>query len=176
MQVVLILLGAMISGGLQLLMISMEQNRRQRSVVCAIRAEANVICRFIRTQKYPSSLYSAAAAAAGGENPRYLVLHTETNYFTMYDAAAANISLLAATEAMAIVDFYTRCCMLLDCCRRDGWLSKFRGSPDYAQALTYVGGLSESILSLGEQIDKLRLRSTLSPRWISTLAESRLDG
>jgi hypothetical protein len=155
-SVLLILIGAIISGAFQLGFKILDRKREAETILTAIASEVDSICRLIRHQQYLEHV-SAAAQAIRNEtwDGKSLIIDVRENYFSVYEGLAAKLGMLRPCDAAKIVNFYAYCKSLIDSFRIDGPTGQSNHDPYVAAGILSSEALFTAVLNLGGEIVKL---------------------
>ncbi len=151
-DILLILVGAMATGLLQIGVGVTDRRREAEAILTAIASEVDSICRLIQHQKYNETFGKVAADVLNGKwDETVYVIDIRENYFSVYEGIATKLGMLRPTDATKIVNFYAYCKSAIDSTRPDG-VNADSKSPEAAANMVSVSVLLSSILNLGKQI------------------------
>ncbi len=149
------LFGVLAGGFIQTLLAYFDRKREAESVLTALAAEVDAICRLIRHRRYLEVTRQLLAHVNNGGEPNYLNAEIRQNYFAVYDALAPKLGKLTPNKAARIVNFYAYCKSVIDSTLPDGNLSNGASLVDLTQNLIEVERLLTAVLSLGDEIVQL---------------------
>jgi hypothetical protein len=151
-EVLLILLGAVVTGVLQLIVGVYDRRREAETILTAIAAEVDAICRLIRHRQYAETI-SAIAKSIKNNNwdGSSVVIDVRENYFSVYEGLAPKLGMLKPDAAAKIVNFYAYCKSLIDSFRVDGPNAQGQNAAA-AENILAEEALFAAVLNLGDEI------------------------
>ena len=141
------LIGALVGGAAQTLLIVIERNRKRNSLLRALASEVGTLCEYLRLLDYAASYRAAETLAMAGKPTAMIPIDATRNYFTVFEASAADIGMLDGQQAAVLTRFYTLCKIALDTARPEGVFIRSTGN-----TLGFMASLAERILELGDEI------------------------
>ena len=155
-EVIAALLGALAAGLVQTILNFLTRKQETETIMVAIAAEVDSICRLIRAQHYqPAVAETLRYLATEGAQPMTLVVDLKADYFTVYNAVSNQIGRLEANHALKIVNFYAYCKAAIDSTRPDGIMVDEWRMEVLQGNLQVVSMLLDAILRLGDEIVQL---------------------
>ena len=155
-EVIAALLGALAAGLVQTLLNLRTRNSETETLMVAIAAEVDSICRLIRIQQYQNTVDLALRhLRAEGAIPFTIVVDLKADYFTVYNAIGSQIGRLKPNHALKIVNFYAFCKAAIDSTRPDGIMVGETRLEVLQGNLEVVAVLLDAILRLGDEIVQL---------------------
>jgi hypothetical protein len=153
--VLLILVGAVISGAFQFGFNVHDRQREAEAILTAIASEVDSLCRLIRHQRYFEHITAAANAIRSGSwDGKSFVIDVRENYFSVYEGLAAKLGMLRPADTVKIVNFYAYCRSLIDSFRSDGPAVQ-ADDPYLAAGILSSEALFVAVLNLGAEIVQL---------------------
>jgi hypothetical protein len=148
------LLGAIAAGLFQTVDRILERRRHRETILVAIAAEVDAICRLIKHQGYVEAIRQAAdGIRAGTWDGRVYIIDIRSDYFSVFHALSSHIGSLQACQAATIVKFYSYCKSGIDSTRPDGpFAAGDVGHFDAMSNMLSLERLFQAILELGDQI------------------------
>ena len=152
-DVLLIVLGAIATGILQIFVGIHDRKREAETILTAIASEVDAICRLIRHRQYAETVSAIALSIkAGTWDGTSVVIDVRENYFSVFEGLAPKLGMLEPNAASKIVNFYAYCKSLIDSFRVDG-LAAHQDQNPYAQAnILAAEALFVAALALGDEI------------------------
>jgi hypothetical protein len=155
-SILLILVGAIISGAFQLGFNVRDRTHEAETILTAIASEVDSVCRLIRHQQYLEHVSAAAQAIRNGTwDGKSLVIDVRENYFSVYEGLAPKLGMLRPRDAAKIVNFYAYCKSLIDSFRVDGPAAQTDRDPYVAAGILSSEALFAAVLNLGSEIVQL---------------------
>ena len=147
------LIGALLSGGIQAALGVFDRRREAETILTAIAAEVDAICRLIRLQGYKEAFDELRQNISEGTwDGTTAVIEIRQNYFSVFESLTAKIGALKPTQAQAIVHFYAYCKSAIDSTRPDGLMSGDVSSEERVGQIIHLSLVFDAILQLGQAI------------------------
>ncbi len=146
------LFGVLAGGFIQTIIAHYDRKREAESVLTALAAEVDAICRLVRHRRYLVAIRELLEHINNGGEPAYLSVDVRQNYFAVFDALAPKLGSIAPNKAAKIVNFYAYCKSAIDSLRPDGNLSVGARPEDLTLNLVEVERLLAAVLFLGDEI------------------------
>lgn len=155
-EVIAALLGALAAGLVQTILNLRTRNHESETLLVAIAAEVDSICRLIRVQQYQGAVNHALQELhEDGALPFTIIVDLKADYFTVYNALSSQIGRLRPNHALKIVNFYAFCKATIDSTRPDGIMVDEQRMEVLQGNLQVVSMLLDAILRLGDEIVQL---------------------
>jgi hypothetical protein len=146
------LFGVLAGGFIQTIIACYDRKREAESVLTALAAEVDAICRLVRHRRYLVAIRELLQHVKNGGEPAYLSIDIRQNYFAVFDALAPKLGMLSPKKAAIIVNFYAYCKSVIDSTHPDGNLSAGARPEDLSLNIVEVERLMTAVLSLGDEI------------------------
>ena len=155
-EVIAALLGAIAAGLVQTLLNLRTRKHETETILVAIAAEVDSVCRLIRVQQYQGAIDGAIQQLQVPDaQPFTVVVDLKADYFTVYNALSSQIGRLKPNDALKIVNFYAFCKAAIDSTRPDGIMVGETRLDVLHGNLQVVALLIDAILRLGDEIVQL---------------------
>ena len=152
-SILLLLIGALLSGGIQTALGVFDRRREAETILTAIAAEVDALCRLITIQGYKETFDEMSQnIAAGTWDGATAVIEIRQNYFAVFESLTAKIGLLKPKHAHAIVHFYAYCKSAIDSTRPDGLMAGGVSSAERISQIIHLSHVFDAILQLGKAI------------------------
>jgi hypothetical protein len=149
------LFGVLAGGFIQTIIAHFDRKREIESVLTALAAEVDAICRLVRHRRYLDATRELLESVKAGGEPAFFSADIRQNYFAVFDALAPKLGMLAPANAAKIVNFYAYCKSVIDSMLPDGNLSAGASPDDLTLNLIEVERILTAVLSLGDEIVQL---------------------
>lgn len=149
------LFGVLAGGFIQTFLAYFDRRRETESVLTALAAEVDAICRLLRHRRYLDVTRESLRYIEKGGEPNYLSAEIRQNYFAVFDALSPKLGMISPDKAAKIVNFYAYCKSVIDSTLPDSELSKGANPDDLKQNLLEVERLLTAVLLLGDEIVQL---------------------
>lgn len=146
------LAGAIGAGLLKAIDQYLARRRRRESTLVALASEVLAIRDLIRSQGYFDQYAQLAKNIRNGtwDGTTY-VIDIQQNYFSVYEALAAELGLLNPTHVSKIVSFYSYCKSVIDATRPDSPVNSSENS-ELSSNIIGVEGVLMAITILADEI------------------------
>ena len=152
-ELILILIGAVATGILQLIVGIWDRKREAENILTAIASEVDSLCRLIRHQRYAEEIGAISDSIKNDMwNGTSYIIDIRENYFSVYEGLSTKLGMLRPTDTAKIVNFYAYCKSAIDSTRIDGPHAASGDTPESAANMVSVGVLLSAILALGDEI------------------------
>jgi hypothetical protein len=158
------LAGAVSTGLLQSITAIFVRKREKKSMLTAISAEVDSICRLIKHRKYVELIEQILKNSLGEQNVVHIVIDIRENYFSVYESLTSKIGKLSPEDVVKIVNFYAYCKSLIDSTRPDGPMATSEDADQNAASMHELLLIMKAILKLGEEISMKPKAKMLKPR------------
>lgn len=146
------LAGAIGAGLLKAIDQFLARKRRRESTLVALASEIQAIRALIISQGYFGQYAQLAKAIREGTwNGTTYVIDIRQNYFSVYEALAAELGLLDPTHVSKIVSFYSYCKSVIDATRPDSPVNSSENT-ELASNIIGVEGVLMAITILADEI------------------------
>ncbi len=155
-EVLFALLGAIATGIVQTLLNFRTRQHESETILVALAAEIDSICRLIRVQHYQTFITEVVEHLyLDGAQASTVIVDLKENYFSVYNALGSQIGRLRPLDALKIVRFYAFCKSAIDSTRPDGVMVNNDNLALVRANLELVLQLLDAILRLGDEIVQL---------------------
>ncbi|MFM5947755.1 MAG: hypothetical protein ACKOPM_00780 [Novosphingobium sp.] len=152
-EVIAALLGAIAAGLVQTWLNFRTRKHETETILVAIAAEVDSVCRLIRVQQYQGAIDAAIQQLQiPNAQPLTVVVDLKADYFTVYSALSSQIGRLKPSHALKIVNFYAFCKAAIDSTRPEGTMVGEARLEILHGNLQVVALLIDAILRLGDEI------------------------
>jgi hypothetical protein len=149
------LFGVLAAGFIQTIVAYFDRKREVESVLTALAAEVDAICRLVRHRRYLEAARELLEHIKAGGPPVPLSANIQQNYFAVFDALAPKLGLLEPKHAAKIVNFYAYSKSVIDSLLPDGVLSAGASPDDLVLNVIEVERILTAALFLGDEIVQL---------------------
>lgn len=152
-EIIAALLGAFAAGLIQTILSLRTRKHETETLLVAIAAEVDSICRLIRAQGYEHSVRETLQYLHTQDaGVTTIIVDLKADYFTVFNGLNAQIGRLKPNQALKIVNFYAFCKAAIDSTRPDGIMVGEDRMDIVRGNLEIVASLLEAILRLGDEI------------------------
>lgn len=145
--------GAIVAGGIQTIIAVCDRRRERDSMVSAIAVEVHAICELIRFRKYIAFLSQMIDEMEADESLIYRpVIDIRQNYFFVFEAIAAKIGQIPASDSRKIVRFYALSRSAIDSAYRDGAMADNDDRNVALENCRQLRGILREILRVGDEV------------------------